>query len=343
MIDIQYTLDILQSLCSTPSPTGYTDNINKLLEDEFHKLGMPVYYTRKGALYSILEGKNKQVKKAVASHIDTLGAMIKEIKSNGRLSFSMVGGFTGNSVECENCLLHTASGKVVSGTIYTTKPSIHIHGDTSTNSRTIEDMEVVLDEKAASADEVKALGIEVGDYISFDARFRVTESGFVKSRHLDDKAGVAITLGACKYLRDNNIIPDYSIQLFITNYEEVGHGACSGIVEEAEELLCIDMGAPGTGQNSDEYSVSICAKDSSGPYDYKLRGRLVELAKKNEINYKIDIYPKYSSDASAALKAGLCTRAGLIGPGVFASHSYERTHTDSIRCTAELLLAYILE
>jgi len=343
MIDTVYTLEILQKLCSTPSPTGYTENIFKLLEEEFYKLGMPSNYTAKGSLYTYIEGKNKRVKKAVASHVDTLGAMVKEIKENGRLVFSPVGGYSGNSVECENCLVHTSGSKVYSGTIYTTKPSVHIHEDTRTLARNLENMEIVLDEKVLSDKAVRELGIDIGDYISFDPRFRVTESGFVKSRHLDDKAGVAITLGVCKYMKDNNIIPEYSVQIFITDYEEVGHGACSGIVEEAEELLCIDMGAPGTGQNSDEYSVSICAKDSSGPYDFRMRNKLVELAGKNGIDYRLDLYPHYRSDASAALRAGLCMRTGLIGPGVYASHSYERTHVDSIGCTAGLLLAYLSE
>ncbi len=343
MIDIGYITEILQKLCNTASPTGYTENAFKLLGEEFDKLGMPFHYTNKGSLFSYIEGKNKRVKKALAAHSDTLGAMVKEIKKNGRLSFATVGGYAGNSVECENCLIHTVSGKVYSGTIYTTKPSVHVHGDVSTFERTLENMEIVLDEKAFSKKEVQDLGIEIGDYISFDSRFRVTESGFVKSRHLDDKAGVATILGVCKYIKENNIIPENSIQVFITDYEEVGHGACSGIAEEAEELLCVDMGAPGTGQNTNEYSVSICAKDSSGPYDYKMRNRLVELATKNGIDYRVDLYPRYSSDASTALRAGMCLKTGLIGPGVFASHSYERTHLDSIRCTAELLLAYVTE
>lgn len=343
MIDTGYTLEILQKLCSIPSPTGYTEDIFRMLEKEFYMLGMPATYTAKGSLYTFIEGKNKRVKKAVASHVDTLGAMVKEIKSNGRLAISAVGGYSGNSIECENCLVHTAGGKICSGTIYTTKPSIHIHDDTGSQIRTADNMELVLDERVQDSEDVKKLGIEVGDYVSFDSRFRVTDTGFVKSRHLDDKAGVAITLGICKYMRDNNIIPEYSVQIFITDYEEVGHGACSGIVDEAEELLCIDMGAPGIGQNTDEYSVSICAKDSSGPYDYRMRNKLVELAKKNNIDHKLDIYPSYRSDASTALRAGMCLRTGLIGPGVYASHSYERTHIDSIRCTAELLLAYLSE
>lgn len=343
MIDTGYILEILQKLCRTASPAGYTDDAFKLLEEEFKKLGMPFYFTNKGSIYSYFEGKNKHPKKAIAAHIDTLGAMVKEIKGNGRLAFANVGGYAGNSVECENCLVHTVSGKTYSGTIYTTKPSVHVHGDVGSFERTLENMELVLDEKVFDQKDVQNLGIEVGDYISFDPRFRITESGFVKSRHLDDKAGVAIILGVCKYIKENNIVPENDLQIFITNYEEVGHGACSGIDPEAEELLCVDMGAMGIGQNTDEYSVSICAKDNSGPYDYKMRNRLVELAKKNGIAHKVDLYPRYSSDASAALKAGMCLRAGLIGPGVFASHSYERTHIDSVKATAELLLAYMTE
>ncbi|HYF75174.1 MAG TPA: M42 family metallopeptidase [Candidatus Nitrosocosmicus sp.] len=343
MIDTSYILEVMQKLCSTASPTGFTEGAFKLLESEFQKLGMPFYYTNKGSMYSYIAGKNTHVKKALAAHTDTLGAMVKEIKANGRLVFSNVGGYAGNSVECENCLIHTVSGKTYSGTIYTTKPSVHVHGDVSTFERTLENMEIVLDEKVFSVQDVKDLGIEIGDFISFDSRFKVTASGFVKSRHLDDKAGVSIILGVCKYIKDNNIVPENTVQIFITNYEEVGHGACSGIDSEALELLCVDMGAMGIGQNTDEYSVSICAKDSSGPYDYKMRTLLVELAKKNGIDYKIDLYPRYTSDASTALKAGMCLRTGLIGPGVFASHSYERTHVDSLKATAELLLAYVRE
>lgn len=343
MLDSGYILEVLQKLCCTASPTGYTEDAFKLLEEEFKKLGMPFHYTNKGSIYSYIEGKNKRVKKAIAAHADTLGAMVKEIKPNGRLAFASVGGFAGNSVECENCLIHTISDKTYSGTIYITKPSVHVHGDVSTFERTLENMEIVIDEKVSSVKDVQDLGIEIGDYISFDSRFKVTESGFVKSRHLDDKAGVSIMLGVCKYIRDNGIVPEDSVQVFITNYEETGHGACSGIDQEAEELLCVDMGAMGIGQNTDEYSVSICAKDSGGPYDYKMRTKLVELAKKNKIDYKVDLYPRYTSDATTALKAGMCLRTGLIGPGVFASHSYERTHIDSIRCTAELLLAYVTE
>lgn len=343
MINIDYVLEVLKELCNTASPSGYTNELFKALEREFGKLSLPCIYTNKGALTVRIEGKNAAIRKVLAAHADTLGAMVKQIKDNGRIAFSAVGGYAANSIECENCRIHTSEGKVYTGTVYTTKPSIHVHEDVSKFERSLDNMEILLDEKVFSKEDTAALGIEVGDFISFDPRFTITEMGFVKSRHLDDKAGVAIILGVCKFLKENNIVPENSIQILITNYEEVGHGAAFGTSTEAAEMLCVDMGAPGIGQNTDEYSVSICAKDSSGPYDYEMRRKLVELAKKNNIAYKVDIYPRYSSDASAALRSGANLRAGLIGPGIFASHSYERTHTDSIRCTAELLLAYAVE
>lgn len=341
MSDTKYILGILEKLCNTPSPSGYTQEVMLLVEAELTSMGLPVSYTNKGALVSYIKGKDNTVTKALAAHTDTLGAMVKEIKASGRLVMSQIGGFMGNSVECENCYVHTADGKTITGTIYTTKPSTHIHSDARTLERIMENMEIVLDEKVFSKTDVTALGIEVGDFVSFDPRFRVTDTGFIKSRHLDDKASVAIILGACKHITEKNIIPEHTIQILITNYEEVGHGACFGLHSDVKELLCIDMGAPGTGQNSDEYTVSICAKDSSGPYDYAFRNKLVSLAKANQIGYRVDIYPNYSSDGSAALKAGEGIRVGLIGPGVYASHSYERTHTDSMNQTADLLIEYI--
>ena len=217
MIDTEYTLELLEKLCNTSSPTGYTENIFKLLEEEFYKLGMTSNYTAKGSLFSYIEGKNKRIKKTVASHVDTLGAMVKEIKENGRLAFSAVGGYSGNSVECENCTVHTAGNGTYSGTIYAVKPSVHIHEDTGTMPRTHDNMEIILDERLSAKKDVQELGIDIGDYISFDPRFRVTDSGFVKSRHLDDKAGVAIALGVCKYMKENNRISAETSLQFVMN------------------------------------------------------------------------------------------------------------------------------
>jgi putative aminopeptidase FrvX len=341
MINLDYTLEILKKLCATPSPSGMTTDVMKIIESEFNKLDMIVSYNNKGGLLTYYKGKNKAAIKAIAAHADTLGAMVKEIKGSGKLSITSIGGYLSQSIECENCLIHTSEGKTYTGTFYTTKPSVHVHKDAATMERTIESLEVVIDEKVLSIKDVKDLGIDVGDFISFDSRFRITESGYVKTRHLDDKASVAIILGVCKYMKDNKIIPENDIQIFITNHEEVGHGASHGIDDSVAELLCVDMGALGVGQNSDEYTVSICAKDGGGPYDLELRNRLVKLAKEVGAEYKIDIYPFYGSDGGTALKAGRNLKVGLIGPGVYASHAYERTHKDSIINTAKLLIAYM--
>lgn len=343
MINLDYTLDILQRICTTPSPSGMTTEVMKIIEAEFKKLDMEVSYNNKGGLITYYKGKNNTSKKAIAAHADTLGAMVKEIKEFGQLAITTIGGFMPQAVECENCIIHTSEGKTYSGTLYTTKPSVHVHKEAETSERTIGGLELVIDEKIFLAKDVKDLGIDVGDFISFDSRFRITDSGFIKTRHLDDKASVAIILGVCKYLRENNIKPDNDIQIFITNHEEVGHGASHGIDDNVTELLCVDMGALGIGQNSDEYTVSICAKDGGGPYDYELRSRLVKLAKEIGAEYRVDIYPFYGSDGGAALRAGRNIKVGLIGPGVYASHSYERTHKDSIINTAKLLIAYMQE
>ncbi len=341
MIDIKYIVEILEKICTTPSPTGYTNKAMKILEEEFCKFGMSVNYTRKGALTTLIKGKNEMVKSAITAHVDTLGAMVKEIKGNGCIAFTPIGIFLGNSIESENCYIHTLNGKTYTGTIHTIKPSIHIHSDARTLERSFDNLEIVLDERVFSSSDTQKLGIEVGDFISFESRFRFTDSGYIKSRHLDDKASVAVILGVCKYLYENNITPQYSIQIFISNYEEVGHGASSGLSNEVKELICVDMGTPGIGQTTDEYTVSICAMDSTGPYDYELRSRLVKLAVDNNIGYKIDIYPHYGSDGISALNAGMNIKTALVGPGVYASHTYERTHKDSMECTAQLLIEYI--
>jgi putative aminopeptidase FrvX len=341
MIKLDYTLGILEKICTTPSPSGFTAEVMKVIEAEFQKLGMEVSYINKGGLITYFKGKNSGARKALTAHGDTLGAMVKEVTREGNLAITTIGGYMPQSVECENCIIHTAEGKTYTGTIYTTKPSVHVHKDAAGFERSIENLEVVIDEKVFSKQDVLDLGIDVGDFISFDSRFRVTDTGFVKTRHLDDKASVAIILSACKYMKENNIVPENDIQIFITNHEEVGHGASYGVDDSVAELLCVDMGALGNGQNSDEYTVSICAKDGGGPYDYELRSRLVRLSKEIGADYRVDIYPYYGSDGGAALKAGRNLKVGLIGPGVYASHSYERTHVDSIVNTAKLLIAYM--
>jgi putative aminopeptidase FrvX len=269
--------------------------------------------------------------------------MVKEIKSDGRLKLAALGGYTWQSIEGEYCTIETARGKTYTGTVLAHKTAVHTYSreELEKLKHTDDDVEVRLDERTVSDQETQQLGIEVGDFCSFDPRVTVTDSGFIKSRHLDDKAGVAIMLATAKALIDARQPPAQTTYFYISPYEEVGHGASSGIPAEVKELLVIDMGAMGDGQNSDEYTVSICAKDSSGPYDLEMRCTLVDLSRAHEIPYKVDIYPHYGSDGSAALRAGADVVVGLIGPGVDASHAYERTHRDALLNTARLAIAYL--
>jgi len=341
-INMNYVLDMLEELLNIPSPSGNTLKAIDFLEDEFKSMGISTYKTNKGALIATLEGENTDKEITLSAHIDTLGGMVKEIKSNGRLKMTQIGGYVWSTIEGEYVVIETLDEKTYTGTVLTTAASSHVHGEkTRTIERNQENMEIRLDEKVNNAEDIEKLGINVGDYVFFDPRVTITDSGFIKSRHLDDKAGVASVLGIAKYLVDNNIKPKYTTNFFISNYEEVGHGASAAIPEKTSEFLVIDMAAPGEGQTSDEFSVTICAKDSSGPHDLEMKKKLVNLAKENNINYKIDIYPSYSSDGAAALRAGNDIKVGIIGPGVDASHSYERTHKDAIENTVKLGIVYL--
>lgn len=340
-MNCNYAISVLDKICNTPSPSGFTDKVMDIIEEELSKLEVFSFRTRKGALIATIPGKEMGAKKLIAAHVDTLGAMVKEIKSNGRIALTQVGGYSLNSVECENVTVFTSDDKEYSGTIYFNKPSVHIHQEARTAERKLEEMELLLDERVDSAESVRELGIEVGDFVAFDPRFKVTESGFIKSRHLDDKAGVASIIAAIKEIKDSGCELENTIQVIITNYEETGHGASYSLNPSIEEILCVDMGAPGIGQNGDEYSVTVAVKDGGGPYDYHMRKNLISLAKKNNIAYKPDVFVYYGSDAKTALAAGNDIRFGLIGPGVYASHSYERTHKDAIEATIGLLVAYM--
>ncbi|MBC8589696.1 M42 family metallopeptidase [Wansuia hejianensis] len=341
-MDIRYINEKLEKLLNIPSPTGNTEKALRFVEDEFKSLGIKTRRNNKGALIGTIHGKNTDKEVTLSAHVDTLGGMVKEIKSNGRLKITKLGGYVWSTVEGEYVTIETLEGKTYTGTLMTTKASSHVHGDdTRTIERNQDNMEIRIDERVNSEEDVLKLGINIGDFVYFDPRTTLTPSGFIKSRHLDDKAGVIALLAIAKYLIKNNIIPNYTTNFFISNYEEVGHGASASIPEKTFEFIAIDMAAPGEGQASDEFSVTICAKDSSGPYDYELRKHLINLAKKEGLSYKIDIYPYYGSDGSAALSAGNDIKVGLIGPGVDASHSFERTHIEAILNTVKLGVLYL--
>ncbi len=339
----------LQQLLNTPSPTGYHQEAIAFVAEAIGALELPgltMETTPKGALVVTVPGASEDAPRALSGHIDTLGAMVRNVKSNGRLMLTQLGGYAWQAVEGENVtVLSEATLARFRGTIQTVHPSVHTSDQMSDGKRTDENIEVRLDVRVSSEKETRDLGIEVGDWVFLDPRVEMTETGYVKSRHLDDKAGVAVMYGVLLELAKSGKMPAQRVTFFFSNYEEVGHGASAGIPEDVAELVVIDMAASTTGenQNSDEYSVGICAKDSSGPYDRELRRKLVALCGEHDIPYRIDTYPRYGSDGSALLRAGGNLRVGLIGPGVDASHAYERTHTDSLIASRDLALAFVMD
>ncbi|MBF0818951.1 M42 family metallopeptidase [Streptococcus acidominimus] len=336
------TLDYLVTLTNTPSPTGYTRAIMDYIQSEIAGLGYRAVKTAKGGVMVSLAGADESKHRVVTAHLDTLGAMVRAIKPDGRLKMDLIGGFGYPSIEGENCLIHVAkNGKTYTGTILMHQTSVHVYADAKTAERNQTNMEIRLDEKVTSAEETRALGIDVGDFISFDPRTVITESGFIKSRHLDDKVSAAILLHLLKVYQEEGIILPYTTHFYFSNNEEIGYGANSNLPEQVVEYLAVDMGAMGDDQQTDEYTVSICVKDASGPYHYELRQHLVSLAEEHTIPYKLDIYPYYGSDASAAMHAGADVKHALLGAGIESSHSYERTHIDSIEATEKMVDVYL--
>lgn len=339
--DTNETKELVKQLVSIPSPSGYTKRVISFVEEYLKQYNVKTKRNRKGGLIATLPGKNDKEHRMLTAHVDTLGAIVKEVKSNGRLRLDLIGGYKYNSIEGEYCEIHTTSGKTYTGTILMHQTSVHVYKDAGKAERNQENMEVRIDAKVKDADEIRALGIEVGDFVSLDPRVEICDNGFIKSRHLDDKASVAILLQLIKHLQTEKITLPYTTHFLISNNEEIGYGGNSNITQETVEYLAVDMGAMGDGQSTDEYTVSICVKDASGPYHYGLRKHLTELAQKHDIGYQLDIYPYYGSDASAAIKAGHDIIHGLIGPGIDSSHAFERTHEDSLACTLDLLYYYV--
>ncbi len=342
-IDTVYLINFLTGLLNIASPTGYTQQAI-----EYCRIALQAYpqleltTTRKGALVARWPGLNNDSPRALTAHVDTLGAMVKEIKSSGRLKLSKIGGFAWNTVEGEGCTIYTQNGSAIRGSILLTKASSHVYSSQVNDLKRDDDnIEVRLDARTTSADETRGLGIEVGDFVAFDPRVEVT-NGFVRSRHLDDKACVANILATLKAIEDSGLQPAQTTYLHISNYEEVGHGAAAGIPAEVTELLSVDMAAIGEGQNSDEFHATICVKDSGGPYHHRLSTDLRKLADLHQVPYKVDIYPFYGSDGEAFWRAGGDVAVALIGPGVDASHNYERTHLEALTATSRWLAAYLL-
>ncbi|MBN3522828.1 M42 family metallopeptidase [Paenibacillus apiarius] len=343
-IDENYVISFLMELLQTPSPTGYTHHIMKRIGEEAQRLGYSFELTQKGCGVIRVNGAKGNAEKVIglSAHVDTLGAMVRSINADGTLRLTSLGGYMSHSMENEYCQIHTRDGRVYTGTIMTNHPSVHVFSDARDYAREEKNMMVRIDELVHTKPDTEALGIRTGDYVSFDARPVHLHNGLIKSRHLDDKASVAALFGVLESMKRTSWQPQHNIVIFITNYEEIGHGA-SYIPQEITELIAVDMGAMGDDLACKETDVSICAKDSSGPYDYMMTGQLIALAEREGVEYAVDIYPHYGSDASAALRGGHNIRAALIGPGVHASHAMERTHQNAVLNTARLLSAYIRE
>lgn len=336
---LDYIMQQLKNLLSIDSPSGFTEHVTDYLLEEYTRLGYQPEKTKKGGVLVTLGGSRDAV--LTMAHVDTLGAMVAEIKDNGRLRLTKVGGLNANNVEAENCRVYTLDGKVYEGTVQLADASVHVNGEYQKTERTFDSVEVLLDADVSSKDDVKELGIANGSFVCLDPRTCITESGYIKSRFLDDKLSTAILLGYAKYVKEEGICLQRKVYQHITVFEETGHGACASVPSDVEELISVDMGCVGNGLECTERQVSICVKDSAGPYHYDVVRSLIHAARENGIDYAADVYPYYGSDADAALSAGVDARHGLIGPGVYASHGYERSHKDGVAATFALLRAYL--
>ena len=330
-----------EKLLAIDSPSGFTDAAAQWVKEAFEGLGFAAAITTKGGVLADLGGRDDADALLLEAHADTLGAMVAEIKGNGRLRLTNLGGMSPNNAEAENVRIHTREGKIIEGTCQLCNASVHVNGDYGSAKRTWDTLEVVPDEEVASAEDTRKLGIQVGDIVCFDPRTRRTASGYLKSRFLDDKLSVGILLGLAKYLRDTGSTPARRVYAHVTVYEEVGHGGAASVPQGVTEAISVDMGCVGEGLQCTERQVSICAKDSGGPYSYAVVGKLMDAAKKTGADYAVDVYPHYGSDVEATLRAGADIRHGLIGAGVYASHGYERSHIDGVYNTLKVLCGYL--
>ncbi len=334
-----FYFETVKALLSAPSPSGYYGEVMEVVKRLAEENGCVFQLTKKGSAILTYPGKNHETAIGACAHCDTLGAMVRSVDSEGGLRFTAVGGPIMPTLDGEYCTIITRDGRRYGGTFLSDSPAIHVYKDASSRPRDAENMYVRLDEVVKNAEDVRALGIQNGDYICIDPKTVVTESGFLKSRFIDDKASVACLLTAAHIMWEQGFVPEEDIVMLITMYEEVGHGA-SFIPVPLSSMLGVDMGCIGSDLSCTEYDVSICAKDSHGPYDYALTSRLIDLAKANQLSMAVDVYPYYGSDVGAMWTAGHDVPGALIGTGVHASHGMERTHWEGIYNTLSLTLLY---
>jgi len=344
MIDFSYAdyaWEQAAAVLAIDSPAGFTGKAAVWVKESFEAMGFKASITNKGGIFIDLGGRDADNALFLEAHVDTLGGMVARIKADGRLKLTKIGGMRAENGEAENARIYTRDGRIYEGTLQLINASVHVNPEYKTAKRDFDTTEIVLDEDVKSAEDTRKLGIEVGDFVCFEPRTRRTASGYLKSRFLDDKLSVGILLGFARYLADNHIVPERRTYVHITVYEEVGHGGAASVPAGVTEAISVDMGCVGEGLSCTERQVSICAKDSSGPYSYEVVGKLIDAAKKTGADYAVDVYPFYSSDVDVTLSAGFDIRHGLIGPGVYASHGYERSHMDGVYNTLKVLCGYL--
>ena len=340
--DLDFFEKISKEIFMCDSPTGYTYNVIALVKKYIDSFGFESKVLNNGALEVSIKGLDSSKVVATSAHVDTLGLMVRSIKSNGNLALTKLGGPITPTLDGEYCKVYTRDNKVYQGTILSTSPATHVYPDANTKSRDIDNLEVRLDELVHSKEDVEKLGIQNGDIVCYDTKFELTKSGFLKTRFIDDKASAVVLLMLLKYAKENKLQFKYDTKIYFVVYEEVGHGA-SMVSTDIDEFVTLDMGCVGLDLAGNEEAVSICAKDSGGPYDYELTTRLINMAKENNLNYTIDIFPFYGSDIGAASRAGVDFKGALIGTGVSASHGMERTHIKGIENTLKLIYLYLIK
>ena len=341
-IDSKHLLDCFKRIVETPSPVGYYAKLNPVLEQMAAEYGQTITYDNKSTAYITLEGEDNSKTVLIGAHADTIGLMVRRVDPDGMIRVRQLGGINYASLEGETVTVHTRDGREYTGIMACQSHSVHVFDDARSRERDENSMILILDQKISSKADVYDLGIRHGDFVSVDPRCQITPNGFLKSRFIDDKAAMACCFAMLKYLNETGQKPKYRTLLAFPYSEEIGIGG-TYVPAEVSEYVAIDIGLIGPDYDGTEYNVAICAKDASSPYDFDLTTRLVNYAEKAGCDYCVDIFYRYGTDGSAALKAGNNLRAAAFGMPVYCSHGMERTHVDSLINTTNLLLAYVLD
>lgn len=341
-VDREYLLTILSRLLQIPSPSGFTNDIVRFVGEELSRLGIAFEITRRGAIRADLKGRRQSPDRGIVSHLDTIGAMVKRLKNNGRLELVPIGQWSSRFAEGARVRVFSDGGRCFSGTVLPLKASGHtFHQEVDLQPVSWEQVEVRLDEFSDREEDLRRLGIHVGDFVAVEPGTEIMANGFINSRHLDDKAGVAAVLAAARAVLTAGMVLPVDCHLLFTISEEIGSGASAVLHRDVAEMLTVDNATPAKGQNSREFGVTIAMMDSSGPFDYHLTHKLIDLCHRHDIPHQRDIFRYYRCDSASAVEAGNDIRTALVSFGVDSSHGYERTHVDALLSVAKLLIHYM--